>query len=108
MKEACQPSFHISLSFVLFYFAAPHDPAHSSCPAKKLKYGLELSSKGGNTETDLALQLGPRCCTPCNIVSLNLFTLRSRSWTAFIAAGFEGNGKDSKYSARRDLCTIHS
>lgn len=61
MKEAWQPSFHVFLSCV-FYFAALHNPAHSSCPVHKLKYSLELSSKGRNTKTDLALQQGPRCC----------------------------------------------
>ena len=106
MKEACQPSFHISLSFMLFYFATPHNPAHSSYSVNKLKYSLELSSKGRNTKTDLALQQGPWCCAPCNIVVMgNIsvlkfeFTLRSRSWTAVIAAGFKGNGKGGKCSA---------
>jgi len=67
MKEACQLSFHISLSFVQFYFAAPHNSAHSSCPVNKLKYSLELLSKGRNTKTYLALKQGPWCCAPCNI-----------------------------------------
>lgn len=103
MKEACQPSFHISLSRVLFYFAALHIPARSSCPVHKSKYSLELSSKGRNTKTDLALQQGPWCCAPCNIVVMgNIsvlkfeFSLRSRSRTAVIATGFKGNDKGGK------------
>lgn len=103
MKEACQPSFHISLSHVLFYFAALHIPARSSCPVHKPKYSLELSSKGRNTKTDLALQQGPRCCAPCNIVVMgNIsvlkfeFSLRSRSRTVVIATGFKGNDKGGK------------
>lgn len=50
MKEACQPASHTSLSFVLFYLAAPHNPAQSSCRGNKLKYSLKLSSKGTNTK----------------------------------------------------------
>lgn len=50
MKEACQPASYTSLSFVLFYLAAPHNPAQSSCRGNKFKYSLKLSSKGTNTK----------------------------------------------------------
>lgn len=105
MKEACQPSFHISLSFVLFYFSAPHNPAYSSCSVNKLKYSFDLSSQGRNTKTDLALKQGLRYCVACNIAVVgNIsvlkfeFTLRSRSWTAVIAGRFKGNDQGGKYS----------
>lgn len=74
----------------------------------KLKCNLELSSKGRNTKIDLVLQQGPQCCAPHNIVVMgNIsvlkleFTLRSRSWTAVITAGFKGDYKGGKYSARQ-------
>lgn len=78
MSEICQLSYHLSLSFALFYFAALPNPPHSGCPVNVCKYNTELSRKEKNTKSDLAWQQGEYCCGSCNSswwaasVSLNL------------------------------------